>query len=206
MKAKGSVLMSLGLVLMLAAGALTVYNIQDSERAGVASETVMQTLEEIIEPIETVPPEVQTQVPEVELPDYVRFPNLEMPVITVDGRDYVGYLSIPALELELPILSQWSNSGARIAPCRYSGSVYLDDMVIAGHNYVKHFHDLSDLKQGDEIIFTDAEGNQFYYTVQSIELLPPTAVEDMVVNDWDLTLFTCTYSKANRVTIRCERV
>lgn len=205
--------MSLGLLLMLSAAALTVYNYWDSSRAGDASEVVMQQLTEIIIPVETAPQEVheqehdqvQTQIQIIQQPDYVKFPEMEMPIVTIDGRDYVGYVSIPAIDLELPILSKWSNSGARVAPCLYSGSVYLDNMVIAGHNYRKHFHNLSDLAQGDEVRFTDAQGNVFQFSVRSIEVLPATAIEEMRESDWDLTLFTCTYSGEARVTIRCEK-
>lgn len=202
--------MSLGLLLILSAAALMAYNYMDSNRAGHASEVVMKQLTEIIVPVETVPQEVQGQHEQmhmqiVQQPDYIKFPQMEMPVVTIDERDYVGYLSIPALDLELPILSKWSNSGARVAPCLYSGSVYLDNMVIAGHNYLKHFYALSDLVQGDEIRFTDVEGNVFQFTVRSIEILSATAIEEMRESDWDLTLFTCTYSGADRVTVRCEK-
>ena len=38
-----------------------------------------------------------------EVPDYVLFPDMEMPTIEVDGHDYIGTLSIPELGLELPV-------------------------------------------------------------------------------------------------------
>jgi sortase A len=38
-----------------------------------------------------------------------------------------------------------------------------------------------------------------------LEILRPTAVEEMISGDWDLTLFTCTIGGATRVTIRCEK-
>lgn len=206
MKAKGTFLMVAGLGLILAAGGLMAYNSWDDARAGEASQTVVQSLEEVIVPQETVPVVELEKLPVINQPDYFLFPDMEMPIVTVDGMDYVGILSIPALELELPILSEWTNSGGRIAPCRYSGSLYTDDMVIAGHNYVQHFHDLKNLAQGDLVRFTDADGNQFQFSVENIEVLPATAIDDMCISEWDLTLFTCTYSGNDRVTIRCERV
>lgn len=66
-------------------------------------------------------------------------PAREMPVTTINGVEYLGTLEIPVLELELPIISQWSDSLLKIAPCRYQGSAYLDNMILAGHNYRAHF-------------------------------------------------------------------
>ena len=45
---------------------------------------------------------------EVEISDYLLNPNMEMPEVEIDGNDYIGTLSIPALELSLPVMSQWS--------------------------------------------------------------------------------------------------
>lgn len=78
---------------------------------------------------------------------------------------YLGTLEIPVLELELPIISQWSDSLLKIAPCRYQGSAYLDNMILAGHNYRAHFAGLKNLQIGDSVIFTDAEGSCFHYEV-----------------------------------------
>lgn len=46
----------------------------------------------------------QTLAPETE----PTAPVPEMPTQTVNGWDYIGYLSIPSLELTLPIQNQWS--------------------------------------------------------------------------------------------------
>src|SRR5699024_11741520 len=57
-------------------------------------------------------------------------------------------------------------------PCRYVGSAYLDNLIIAGHNYWGHFGALHRLLAGDKIQFTDAAGNQFSYVVSRVEGLP----------------------------------
>jgi sortase A len=93
----------------------------------------------------------------------------------------------------------------QIAPCRYSGSAYLSNLVIAGHNYSNHFGRLSDMKIGDEVKFIDVDGNEFDYRVGDIEILQPIAVDEMKNSDWDLTLFTCTIDGVNRITVRCEK-
>lgn len=195
---KGTILMSIGLLLLSAALCLTVYNIMDEKRAGKMADTVLSELQE----------KVQADSEEIddteELKDYQKYPEMEMPTKEVDGRYYIGILEIPVIGIELPVNDEWSNESARNAPCRYAGSVYSKDIVIAGHNYNTHFAKLEQLTYGDQIFFTDMEGNLFEYQVVEIEVLDGTDVEEMQMGDWDMTLFTCTYSGQTRLTIRCE--
>ena len=82
-------------------------------------------------------------------------PDRPMPETEVDGRACIGYLEIPELELVLPVLSAWSYEVLREAPCRYSGSLYLDDLVVCAHNYEAHFGRLRALSPGACVRFTD---------------------------------------------------
>lgn len=93
----------------------------------------------------------------------------------------------------------------KIAPCRYTGSAYLDNLILAAHNYSTHFGRLGELTKGDAVIFTDTVGNQFFYQVDEITRLEGTAVEEMEAGEWDLTLFTCTLDSRSRITVRCVR-
>jgi len=142
----------------------------------------------------------------VEIPDYVLNPKMDMPVITQDGQDYIGVLEIPALELELPVISQWNYPRLRKAPCRYVGSAYTKDLVISAHNYDRHFGRLNTLQEGDRVYFTDADGNRFVYEVSLLETLKPRPASAMTEGEWDLTLFTCTVGGSYRVTARCRLV
>ena len=139
------------------------------------------------------------------IPDYQLDPQMEMPVTTIDGVDYIGVLEIPALKLTLPVAGDWSYALLDLAPCRYAGSAYLDDLVILGHNYRGFFRDLSQLQPGDTVFFTDTDGNRFSYAVSDFEQLRPPQTEDMLAGDWDLTLFTCTPGGQNRLAVRCLR-
>lgn len=140
-----------------------------------------------------------------DVPDYVVDPNREMPDISIDGNKYIGVLQIPALDLQLPVMKDWSYTKLRSAPCRYSGSAYKNNLVICGHNYNRHFGNLKSLRIGSELSLTDADGNTFLYKVVEIETLKPHSVDQMKSGDWDLTLFTCTVGGATRVTVRCDR-
>ena len=196
----GTVCMALGLLLLLGSIGLTGYNMWDEERA----DTVVL---ETVEILRTETPKLEVLDPEGELiPNYILDPDREMPIIEIDGHEYVGYIEIPALGLSLPVLESWSYPNLKISPCRYSGSVYHNDMVIAAHNYRVHFGGIRTLIIGDEVRFTDGDGNVFTYKVASMEELQPTQVEEMRESDWDLTLFTCTLSGRQRTTVRCKLV
>ena len=200
--------MMIGLLLIAAALFLTIYNFMDDNRASRSAHGVMDQLREMRPEKESAEDDAASQsaAGEVEVPDYVLNPKMEMPVKVIDGQEYIAVLKIPAFDLELPVLSQWSYPNLRIAPCRYQGSAYTDDLVIAAHNYTSHFGNLKNLQEGDTVILTDMDDNVFTYKVALRETLMPTAVEEMSSGDWDLTLFTCTLGGSYRVTVRCERV
>ena len=190
-----------GLLLIAAALAFTGYNLWEDQRAAQAARQALTAMEaQTAEEGERAP-----EQPEPSVPEYVLHPDMEMPTVEIDGVEYIGTLTIPALGLELPIVSAWSDALLDLAPCRYTGSAYLGDLIIAGHNYRGHFGSLYRLAPGDEVQFTDAAGNVFSYAVSEIQELPGTALEEMEAGDWDLTLFTCTLSRTSRVTICCQR-
>ena len=213
MKHKGRFLILTGLLLVAAALFLAAYNLYDEARAKRSATEIMASLEADIpgvlspEPFEiTEETNTAALLEEVEIPDYLMIPVMEMPVENIDGIDYIGVLRIPTLELELPIISEWSYQKLKIAPCRYSGSAYQDDLIIAAHNYNSHFGNLKNLREGDTATFTDMDGNVFTYEMVELEILQPTDIEGMESGEWDLTLFTCTIGGSSRVTARFERV
>lgn len=213
MMKKGTVFLVLGLLLIAAALGILGYNLWDANRAAKAADKVLAELEQYIEkdpiPVEGRPvrelEEGETPDPnEIRYPDYILNPDMEMPVSTVQGRDYIGILYIPSLDYFFPICSENTDANLKDAPCRYYGTAYKNDLVICAHNYERFFAKLRDLHYGDTVIFTDVKGNEFTYEVSEIENLRPTQNEEMVKEgDWDLTLFTCTPGAAYRVTVRC---
>ena len=195
---KGNLFIGLGLLLLIAALLLTGYNIYVGEQASKASQEIVE--------------ELQVQIPdepETSLPNTI--PEREMPTIQIGEYRYIGTLEVPELDLALPIMEEWDDTRLRISPCRYAGSVYQDNMVLAGHNYAKHFSRIKRLPMGSEILFTDVEGNEYLYEIAWMETLQPDQVEEMTyqsgdpATDWDLTLFTCTTGGGSRVTIRCVK-
>ena len=186
----GRVLMAVGAVLVAAAAGLLLYNQHESARAAHASQEAYSRLEAVV---------CEASAPADNEP-------YEMPVVNIDGYDYIGYLQIPVLGLDLPVMDTWDYDRLTVAPCRQFGTVRGNDLVIAGHNYASHFGGLSNLKPGDTVSFTDVDGRTCHYEVRAIEILEPTAAEAVRTSPWDLVLYTCTYGGRQRVVVQCARV
>ncbi|MBQ6877040.1 MAG: sortase [Oscillospiraceae bacterium] len=197
MKAKfGLIFIALGLALLLGSLGLFLYNEKLQNDAAKASEELMPQIVDAIKIRQE-----ETEEPEIVAPD-----EKKMTVIEIDGSDYLGFVGIPAIGIELPVMADWDYEKLKTAPCRYSGSVYTEDLVIMAHNYKKHFGRLSQLVNGDQITFTDMDGKTYRYKVASVEMLPEYAVEEMTSGDFEFTLFTCTYTGESRVAVRCDRI
>lgn len=127
----------------------------------------------------------------------------QMPEMQINGERYIGWLNIPELQLELPVQSDWNYQKLKETPCRYSGSVQEENLVIMGHDYKRHFGKLRNLPAGAEVKFQDTLGSTKTYTVAGVETVSPQKVEEVVSSEYELTLFTCTYSGKNRTVVRC---
>ena len=179
--------MLLGFCCLISSAALVVYNRMEEKAAGALSEALLV--------------DVQQQITEIEAETSQ---GQEMRTVDVDGNPCIGILSIPVLEMELPVLTDWSYEKLKTAPCHYYGSYYDGDFVIAAHNFQSHFGRLSELQAGDMILFTDVSGVVRCYEVVLLETLPGEATMEMITSGFDLSLYTCTPGGSSRVTVRCS--
>ena len=186
----------IGLLCLLTAVGFVVYNNYEAQSGETAAQMLLedvQTHMDAAKQAENVP----------EIPDAAPQQMLTVPVGQYDS---VGILSIPVLELELPVLTDWSYEKLKVAPCHYFGSYYEKDFVIAAHNYQPLFGSLSELQPKDLILFTDISGTVRCYEVVLLETLPANATKEMITSGFDLSLYTCTPSGSGRVTVRCTAV
>lgn len=198
---KGNIFITMGLLLIAVALLITVFNFVQNNMALKASDEALARLRaEMVVAKENSLNELTAD----EEPLYKTYEDMTMPDIIINGEEYIGVLSVPSLSLELPIKGEFSYDALKTAPCRYDGSVYKNNMIIAGHNYPAHFSGLKALKIGDRVAFTDGDGNQFLYSVSDIVQIDGMDVDGMKAGDWDMTLFTCNLSGKARVTIRLE--
>ncbi len=200
MKKFGVLCMILGAGLIAAALSLFIFNEKEDSDAEQTARNALVTLVGEME-------EQQEMAVSGELTQgkgKINSAKLNMDTIEIDGNRYVGFVSLPTLGLELPIMAEWDYGLLQLAPCLYSGTTFTNDMVLMAHNYNSHFGRIDELEIGDEVLFTDVSGGTLRYEVVARDVLAPTAVEEMTAGQYDLTLFTCTYGGAERVTVRCN--
>lgn len=204
MRRKGfdRLLLAGGLLCIAAALFFVSGNLLENARAQRSAQTAVSQLK----PESSAPAKNEGQAEEaVPQPQPFLDPDSGLMVVEVDGRYYMGYLSLPALGLELPVQSTWTYPQLKISPCRYVGVPEQSGFVVMAHNYDAHFGRLGTLQEGDAVYFTDVTGTIYPYTVARVETLLPTAIEQMKSSEWDMTLFTCTVGGKARVTVRCTR-
>lgn len=190
-KRAGRVLIALGALCIIAAVVLLCHNRAEERRADDAAQSAMPAVVQGIAEARAV----RTNTAPARDPDVG---------VEAEGERYLGFLSLPSLSLELPVLYDWDGVKLQSAPCRYSGSLAAGALVLGAHNYSYHFGGIAELAPGDAVYFTDGNGDIHAYTVALTETLDPDEVNAMIETDYPLTLFTCTYGGARRVTVRCE--
>ena len=160
----GMICMILGAVLIGVALSLFLYNEWDSARAEERAEQVLEQMQKQTEDDENVSGEQTERTKQKNT--LADTDDVGEKIISIDGNDYIGWLSIPSISLELPVMAQWSEEGLKTAPGRYAGSLAEDNLVIAGHNYRRHFSPIKWLDPGTEVLFTDAEERVRYYEIE----------------------------------------
>lgn len=193
----GGVLIVLGVTLMMVAAMIVMYNLDNDGDVAAATDEVVAALSKAIADRDGALPKSEAEA--------IAMREAGTDVVYVDGHAYIGYLTVPSQNLELPILSAWSYDNLKIAPCSYSGSIYSNDLVLCGHNYRSHFGRLNNLSIGDTIRFINVFGVVTDYRVAELQVLRPTAVDKMTKSRFDMTLFTCNMAGNARFTVRCMR-
>lgn len=196
----GSLFIILGAVLLFASLSLVVWNNYESHRADKAA---TRALSELLDKM----PKTTIKSSDAEakkIDEYISDDDTYVPTIEVDGKLYMGVIYIPSIDTELPVMKDWSYANLDIAPCRYYGSIKHSNLIIAAHNYTSFFDKIDKLNPDDEIIFVTADGISYVYKVIQSELIDGSNSFIMRDNqdNWDLTLFTCTWSGYSRVAVR----
>jgi len=121
----------------------------------------------------------------------------------------IGILSIPKLNVRLPVISESSNYLLGISCCRLSGGYDPKPhrLVIAGHNIWSHFKGLDTFEPGDQIAFTNRDGETYFYSaVENVALYKTAGAEVLAATGWDITLITCKTDNTWRTVVRFEEI
>jgi LPXTG-site transpeptidase (sortase) family protein len=206
----GRIILFTGVLAILSSAVLSGHAYFDESRAkNSAEKTALEVSSKINEAVQSgkqlramgdAPEDVLLDVREEVREESVRTPR----VIDISGGSYLGILRISALSLELPVNIKYTEAALKNSPCLYYGGLP-GAVVIGAHNYAYHFGKISSLKKGDSVVIADGNGIEHWYAVDIIEVLSETDIEGRINSPYALTLFTCTKSRTERITVRCVR-
>jgi len=188
MRRKLSLPQFLGLALVLAAAGLLLFSRFFVRSAAREAQETYETLNSLV-------PQRFPGIPGLRA-------NPEMPVLELDGRDYVGLLEIPSQGVELPICSSWDTGELKRCPCRFWGSVHSSSLVIGGACQEGQFDFCEDLEIGDFITVTDMTGSEFTYRITHIGRSRHAGTQWLCDEQYDLTLFARTRRTLEYIAVR----
>ena len=126
-KMHGRLCIMIGAALLLAALSLVLYNLNKDSQGGKASQ-------ELLAELKLEMPQISSDDGNLSNNDLFKEYEDDEPdqdnFIEVNGRIYAGVIYIPSLQLELPVLSEWSYDNLDISPCRYSGSAFKGNLIM----------------------------------------------------------------------------
>lgn len=152
-----------------------------------------------------------------ELQDPFSFENSSIDISKYGLKDnIIGYISIPKLKLELPIIlgansSNMQKGAVHLTQTSYPiGGINTNSVIAAHRGYSKSemFRNINKLEVGDEVNIVNFK-EELIYTVSKIEIIEPTDIKKVLIQDGKdmITLITCHPYRINthRYVVFCER-
>lgn len=130
--------------------------------------------------------------------------NNDMPSMEVADESYVALVEMEMFRFKMPVRSVWDEKAVEAVPCRYSGSVYDNTLVIATTDDKGQMDFVNNINTGDRIAVTTMRGEQFSYKVVKIENSNTATPEELNSNEFDLTIFVEYSGPTDYLFIRCE--
>ena len=130
---------------------------------------------------------IQTLMPEPQGAVVEARNNNVMPVLSLDGTDFVGILEMPLFGSRLPVSNDWGKTSKY--PCRFGGSIYDGSMKIGVTSQKGQYDFYRDISVGDSVFFTDMTGNRYGYSVIDVCYEKHANSETLKHPDASLTVF-----------------
>ena len=125
-----------------------------------------------------------------------------MPILSLDGKDFVGILEMPRYGSALPVCADWGEVGEY--PCRFEGSVYDRTIKIGATTQQGQYDFYREISVGDAVFFTDMEGNRYTYTVTDIRCEKSADRDTLQREEAALTLFIKNVYALEYIVIFCN--
>ena len=113
--------------------------------------------------------------------------NNTMPVLALDGADFIGLLELPKYGSVLPVCDQWGRPDRY--PCRFSGSLYDRTLVIGATSQRGQYDFYREISVGDQIWFTDVTGSRCSFTVGDLRYADHADQAALTGREADLVIF-----------------
>ncbi|MBR5272823.1 MAG: hypothetical protein IKU25_05445 [Clostridia bacterium] len=182
------ILTCIGVMLILAAVGLMLF----SHLGGKNAQT---NAKEIVNKMYSLMPDVKNSAPDGRS-------NVNMPMLEIDGTDFVGI--IEASENTLPIYCKWDSSEVTKYPCRYMGSMHDGSLIIGGSDNKGQFDFVKTISNGESIFITDTTGLRFRYTVTDINRTKDVSTDYLSSQEADLILFARNTYSLDYTVILCD--
>ena len=176
------ILSCIGVLLILAAGALVLSTYLGGKRAHTNAK-------EIVSKMYSLMPDIKNGAPDDRS-------NVTMPMLEIGGENFVGIIEVPDFEKTLPIYGKWEPSSVTSYPCRYMGSAYDGSLIIGGSDNEGQFDFVKTISNGNNVFVTDTTGLRYKYAVTDINRTNDVSTENLTSQKADLILFARnTYSR-----------
>lgn len=127
-----------------------------------------------------------------------------MPVLEINGADYVALIEIPFIGIALPVVDKWDSNRLSLSPARFFGSAYDSTLIIGGADDPRQFGFCDKIEHEARITVTDMTGAQFTYTVSRIDRAKHAETQWLRSTDCDLTLFCHDLYSMEYIAVRCD--
>ena len=156
----------------------------------------VQQSQRIVSELDRILPERTAGVPGIYL-------DPGMPVLQIEGVDYVAMIEIPSFDVTLPVANKWNVDQLSDAPARFFGSAYDSTLIIGGTDHPQQFRFCDAIEHGALVIVTDMTGTQFTYAVSAVDRAEHAQTQWLTEGDCDLTLFCHDVYSMEYIAVRC---
>ena len=130
--------------------------------------------------------------------------NNSMAAIEIDGVNVVGVLEVEKYQTTLPIAASWDTHLLSSLPCRFTGSIYDQTLIIGATDSQSQFDFATLLDVGDRMVLTDMEGGRYTYSVEIIHHAKHATLEKLQEGEYPLTIFVKNSKTSQYLLIRCR--
>lgn len=130
---------------------------------------------------------LRSLIPEVQNVALEAKKDNSMPLLSLDGKDFIGILEMPLYKSTLPVCADWGNPSQY--PRCLSGSIYDRSIQIGATSQAGQYDFYRELSVGDSVFFTDMEGNRYALEISDLRYKKHADQTALQSCDAALTLF-----------------